>query len=63
MEKVKQYICSSIGLFLTIIDWKIILKNFLSQLNLFGAKNDCVYKLAKVIIINKKKVLYLYHFK
>ena len=48
-------ICSSIYFILLIINIKIILKEFLGPVNLFGAQILCIFKLLEIIIVYKYK--------
>lgn len=48
-------ICSSIYFILLIINIKIILKEFLGSVNLFGAQIFCIYELLEIIIVYKYK--------
>ena len=49
----KQSVISSISLALTIIDLKIVTREFLSSADLSRAQILCVYKLTEVVVIGK----------
>ena len=54
-QKVSQYICNSISVFLLIVNSKMIPREFLGPPHLPKTEAFSVYELAKIIIINKHK--------
>lgn len=55
LKEAGQGIGSNIGLFLTIINSKVVLKEFLGPLNLTRAQALCIYKVTKVVVIDEPK--------
>lgn len=59
LKKVEQSIYIFIGLFLTIINPKIVLRELLSPADLAGAQTLHIYKTITVVIVSKNKALIL----
>ena len=57
LKKAWQYVCYSIYFILTIINLKILTKNFLDPTNLTKAQTLYIQELLKVIIVNKDENL------
>ena len=55
LRKMRQYICSSICLILTIINKKIVPEELLGPTDLFRAETLYIHKVAKVVVIGKHK--------
>ena len=55
LEEAKQYVCSFIGFFLTWINLKMIPKELLGSPDLRRAQTLYIYKLTKVVMVNKNK--------
>ena len=55
LKVLKQGISCSICLALTIIDSKMVTREFLSPVNLFGAQTLCVHELAEVVVVGEYK--------
>ena len=59
LKVLKQGFNSSISLSLTIINMKVVTREFLSLTNLFEAQTLCIHELAEVFAIGKYKQLML----
>ena len=57
LKKAKQRVCLSIYFILIIIDLKIIIRVLMVPIDLTKAQTPYIYKLLKVIIVNKNKNL------
>lgn len=56
-RKARQSMSYSISFFLTIIDYKKVLREFLGQMDLTKTQTSCIHKLSNVIIVNKDKYI------
>ena len=57
LTKLRKDVCSSINIFLTIINLVIIIKVLLDLTNLTKAQTFYIYKLTKAVIVRKDKKL------
>lgn len=57
LGKVRQGVSSSISLLLTIIDFKVVLQEFLTLMDLTRTQTFCIYKSSEVIMVNKDEDL------
>ena len=55
LRVLRQGVSSSIGFALSIIDSKVVTKEFLSPANLSGAQTLCIHEPAKVVVVGKYK--------
>ena len=59
LRVLRQGISSSVSLTLTIINLKVVTKEFLCPADLSGAQTLCVHELAEVVVVGKYKHLML----
>lgn len=53
LKKVRERVCSSICLALTIIDSKVVTRKFLSQADLSGDQTLCVHEWTEIVMVDK----------
>ena len=55
VRKVKEGVCSSVCFALLIINLKVVIREFLSPMDLSGAQTLCIHELAEVIVVGEYK--------
>ena len=63
LKVLRQSIGSSVSLALTIVDLKVVVKEFLGPADLSGAQVLCLYKPTEVVVVDEYKHLMLRPFK